>query len=59
MKLSDFKKKIIKLKGEKDWESFKETYGYKVYIADKEEQKRLVDKNENYIGYIIHQKRCK
>ena len=52
MKLSEFKKKIIKLKGQKDWEYFKETNGYKMYMADKEEQKRLLDKNENYIGYI-------
>ena len=47
MKLSEFKKKIIKLKGQKDWEYFKETNGYKMYMADKEEQKRLLDKNEN------------
>ena len=52
MKLSEFKKKIIKLKGQKDWEYFKETNGYKMYMANKEEQKRLLDKNENYIGYI-------
>ena len=52
MKLSEFKKKIIKLKGKKEWECFKETNGYKVYTAAKEEQKRFVQENENFIGYI-------
>lgn len=52
MKLSEFKKEIIKEFGERGWNELKETYGYKIYIAPEEEQLEAMKENIEAFDYI-------
>lgn len=52
MKFSEFKEKIIELKGEKEWEHFKNTNAYDAYTGTKKEQKEILNTDGTYIMYI-------
>lgn len=52
MKLSELKETVIAIRGKEEWEYFKETYGYKVYIATEEEQLVLIKQNPFAIKFI-------
>ena len=52
MKLSEFKKKVIELKGDKMWEQIENSIGYKIYTAPEEEQKKVLQKDGTNIKYI-------
>lgn len=52
MKLSEFKKEVIKEFGERGWNKLKETFAYKVYIAPEEEQLEMIKKDPFDIKFI-------
>lgn len=52
MKLSEFKKKVIELRGEEVWEDIKESPEYEVYIASEKEQIKAIKEEEGDIQYI-------
>nr|DAM70871.1 MAG TPA: protein of unknown function (DUF4116) [Caudoviricetes sp.] len=52
MKLSEFKKKVIELKGNEVWEDIKESPEYEVYIASEKEQIEEIKRAEGNILYI-------
>ena len=52
MRISEFKKKIIELRGKELWENIKDLLEYKIYMAPEEKQLKVV-KNTGYaIKYI-------
>ena len=52
MKLSEFKKKVIELRGKEVWEDIKESPEYEVYIATEKEQIEAIKLEEGDILYI-------
>ena len=52
MKLSEFKKKVIELRGKEVWEDIKESPEYEVYIASEKEQIEAIKLEEGDILYI-------
>lgn len=52
MKLSEFKEKVIKLKGQEVWDYIVGTEAYKIYTAPEEEQLKAVQQDEYNIIYI-------
>lgn len=52
MKLSEFKNKVIELKGNKMWEQIENSIGYKIYTAPEEEQLDELEEDGTVIQYI-------
>ncbi len=52
MKLSEFKKEIIKEFGERGWNELKGTGAYKTYISSEEEQLKAIKRNFCNFNYI-------
>lgn len=52
MKLSEFKKKIIKVHGKEIWEKLEEMWEYKTYTSSKEKQIEKIKANGINIQYV-------
>lgn len=52
MKISEFKDYIINKYGKKEWKKYENTYGYLIYSATEEEQRKKLQINGKDIQYI-------
>ena len=52
MKLSEFKKRVIKIHGKEMWERIEDSDEYQIYTASERDQKRKVKENPYNVEYI-------
>lgn len=52
MKVSEFKEIIIRNYGSKEWENMKNSYEYKIYSSNEEEQLTIIKQNPYAIKFI-------